>query len=190
MVSAMGERDPDIIDEVVARCLTYAGPIESMIDVGGAVGHLARGFSRCGVRATLFDRPEVIPLAREFLGLEAGDIAMIEGDFTASLPAGPFDLVFFGNVMHIYSPETDARVIREAFSTVSPGGTIAIQEYVWGRSSRAAIFAVNMLQATEDGGVWSEHQFREWLSAAGFAKIEVFDLETAGTQLVLARRPL
>ena len=47
-----------------------------------------------------------------------------------------------------------------------------------------------MLQATEDGGVWSEAQFREWLSDAGFAKIEMFDLETAGTQLVLARRPL
>ncbi len=190
MISAMGERDPDIVDEIVDRCLAYAGSIRSMIDVGGAVGHVARGFSRCGVRATLFDRPDVLPLARDFLGDEAGDIAMVDGDFTEALPPGPFDLVYFGNVFHIYSPAVDARVTRAAFEAASPGGTIAIQDYLWGRSRRAAIFAVNMLQATEDGGVWSEAQLRDWLSAAGFGKIEVLDLETAGTQLVLAGRPL
>ncbi len=190
MVSAMGERDPEIIDEIVGRCLLYAGPIQTMVDVGGAVGHLARAFSRCGVRATLFDRPEVIPVAREYLGEEGRDVALLDGDFTEALPAGPFDLVYFGNVYHIYGPATNARVTREAFSIVSPGGTIAIQDYVWGRSPRAAIFAVNMLQATDEGGVWSEAQVREWLSDAGFAKIEMFDLETAGTQLVLATRPL
>jgi SAM-dependent methyltransferase len=160
-----------------------------MVDIGGAVGHLARAFSRCGVRATLFDRPAVIPIAREFLGGEVRDIALLEGDFTEALPRGPFDLVYFGNVYHIYGPETNARVTREAFSAVSPGGTIAIQDYVWGRSARAAIFAVNMLQATDDGGVWSEAQFRQWLAETGFVRVEVFDLETAGTQLILAGRP-
>jgi SAM-dependent methyltransferase len=190
MVSAMGERDPEILDEIVDRCLSYEGSIQSMVDIGGAVGHLARAFSRCGVRATLFDRPAVIPVAREYLGEEGRDIALLEGDFTEALPAGPFDLVYFGNVYHIYSPATNARVTREAYSIIPPGGVIAIQDYVWGRSPRAAIFAVNMLQATDEGGVWSESQMREWLSDAGFAKIELFDLETAGTQLVLATRPL
>jgi hypothetical protein len=190
MVSAMGERSPDIIDEVVDRCLAYAGSLTSMIDVGGAVGHVARAFARCGIRATLLDRPEVIPFAREFLGDEANEIALVEGDFTEGLPRGPFDLVYFGNVSHIYGPTTNARLAREAFSSLTAGGTVAVQDYVWGRSRRAAIFAVNMLQATEDGGVWSETQFRQWLGAAGFAKIETFDLETAGTQLVLAKRPL
>ena len=70
MVSAMGERDPEILDEVVDRCLAFAGPLETMVDIGGAVGHLARAFSRCGVRATLFDRPGVIPIARDYLGEE------------------------------------------------------------------------------------------------------------------------
>jgi SAM-dependent methyltransferase len=190
MVSAMGERDPDIIEEVVDRCLAYAPHVRTMIDVGGAVGHLARQFARCGVRATLFDRPAVLPVAREYLGEEGRDIALLAGDFTAALPRGPFDLVYFGNVFHIYSPETNARVIREAYSVVAPGGALAIQDYIWGRSVRGAMFAVNMLQATENGGVWSEAQHREWLNAAGFAKIEVLDLETAGTQLVLATRPL
>ncbi len=147
-----------------------------MLDVGGAVGHVARHFSRCGVRATLFDRENVLPMAREFLGSEGADIALVGGDFTQSLPAGPFDLVYLGNVYHIYGPGTNARVTREVFSVLSPGGTIAIQDLVLGRSRRAALFAVNMLQATEDGGVWTEAQYREWLTAAGFARVEILDL--------------
>jgi SAM-dependent methyltransferase len=153
------------------------------------VGHIARQFSRCGVRATLFDRPDVLPVATEYLGEEAGDIAMIGGDLTVALPPGPYDLVYFGNVLHIYDQETNARVIREAYATVAPGGSIAIQNYMWGRSPRAAMFAVNMLQSAENGGVWSEALYRGWLRAAGFAKIEVFDLETGGSQLALATRP-
>ena len=187
-VSAMGERDSAVLDEVLERCLAYAGPIRTMLDVGGAVGHVARHFSRCGVRATLLDRQDVIPLAQEFLGSEAADIRLVSGDYTASLPGGPFDLVYFGNVYHIYGQETNAYVTREALCTVSPGGTIAIQDHVWGRSPRAALFAVNMLQATEDGGVWTEAQYRKWLTDAGFVGIEMVDLDTIGSQLILGKR--
>jgi hypothetical protein len=189
MVSAMGERDPAVLDEIVQRCFTYAGTIGSMIDAGGAVGHVARHFSRQGVSATLLDRGETLPMAGEFLGDEAGDIALVGGDYTEALPPGPFDLVYFGNVYHIYSPKVNARVTREAFSVTAPGGTIAIQDYVWDRSARAALFAVNMLRSTEDGGVWTEGQYRAWLDEAGFASIEVVDLENSEGQLILARRP-
>jgi SAM-dependent methyltransferase len=188
MVSAMGERDPAMVEEVVETCLTYAGPIETMVDIAGAVGHVARQFSRCGVRATLFDRPATMPIAQEYLGEDAKDIALVGGDLTVALPPGPFDLVFFGNVLHIYDPATNARVIEEAFAVVSPGGTIGIQNYLWGRSPRAPMFAVNMLQSVETGGVWSEEMFRGWLRDAGFANIETFDLETGESQLMLARR--
>jgi hypothetical protein len=49
------------------------------------------------------------------------------------------------------------------------------------------MFAVNMLQATEEGGVWTEEQYRSWLDSAGFADIEVTDLDTAQAQLILGR---
>lgn len=160
-----------------------------MIDVGGSVGHLAREFARRGVETTLFDKEEVLPIAREFLGLEAETMVLVGGDLTVALPAGPFDLVYFGNVLHIYGPETNARVVCDAFRATMPGGTIAIQDYVWGHSRDAAMFAVNMLRSTDDGGVWTEQQHRDWLTGAGFTEVEVLDLETTGAQLVLGRRP-
>lgn len=203
---AMGERDPAVLHEVVERCLAYGGPIRTMLDVGGSVGHLAREFARRGVKTSLFDQEEVLPIAREFLGREfsseeccggetgtagsaAGAITLLAGDFTVALPPGPFDLVYFGNVLHIYGPETNARAARDAYGITVPGGTVAIQDYVWGRGPDAALFAVNMLRSTVDGGVWTEDQHREWLSGAGFVDIEVLDLDTSGAQLVFGRRP-
>jgi len=189
MVSAMGERETAVLDEIVELCFAYAGDIRTMLDVGGAVGHLARHFSRKGVRASLFDRPEVLPVAREFLGVEADGIEMFGGDLTAGLPDGPFDLVYFGNVLHIYSSETNVRVVSEAFSITRPGGTIAIQGYLAERSPAAAMFAVNMLRSTDEGGVRNEAEHRRWLAEAGFGDVTVFDLDTDWTQLILARRP-
>jgi hypothetical protein len=189
MVSAMGEREAEVLDEIVDRCFGYAGSIGTMIDIGGAVGHLTRTFARRGVKATLFDRADTLPIAREFLGDEADTIEMIGGDFTVALPQGRYDLVYFGNVLHIYAPETNARVAREAFSITAPGGAVAIQDYVWGMSTQAAMFAVNMLRSTENGGVWTEADHRRWLGDAGFTGIEVQTLGTTGSQLVLARRP-
>lgn len=187
-VLAMGERSQVVLDEITERCLAYGGTIRTMVDVGGAVGHLARSFLRRGVKASLFDREEVLPVAREFLGADADGIQLIGGDYTVLLPSGLFDLVYFGNVYHIYGPETNARVTREVFEITSPGGVIAIQDYVKGRSPIAAMFAVNMLRSTDDGGVWSEEDYEGWLKDAGFTGITTFDLESNEGQLILARR--
>lgn len=189
-VRTMGEGDPAVAEEVVDRCLEYAGPgVLDMIDVGGAVGHMARLFAERGVRATLFDRPDVLPEAREFLGARAQSITMVGGDFTEWLPAGPFDLAYLGNVYHIYGPATLAALTRRVYSSLRPGGVICVRDFVWERSPRAAMFAVNMLQATREGGVWREAEYRGWLEAAGFEDVSVVDLQRAHNQLVLGRKP-
>lgn len=164
------------------------GPAD-MIDVGGAVGHMARLFADRGLRATLFDRPDVLPEAREFLGAGADDIEMTAGDFTVSLPAGPFDLAYLGNVFHIYGPATLQALTRRVFHVLRPGGVICVRDFVFERSPRAAMFAVNMLQATEEGGAWREEEYRGWLAGAGFVDVRVVDLALSVSQLILGRRP-
>jgi hypothetical protein len=63
---------------------------------------------------------------------------------------------------------------------------IAIEDMVRGRSPMAEMFAVNMLANTEDGSTYTEAQYREWLTDAGFRKIEVIDLEQKSNQLITA----
>jgi len=189
MVSAMGERDADLVAEIVEMCMSLAGEPKTMLDVGGAVGHMARQFMRKGLKATLMDKEEVLPIAREYLGIDAAALDMISGDYTVALPPGPFDLVYFGNVFHIYGPGTNAKVAKDVTEIISPGGLVAIQDYVWGRSEGAEMFAVNMLQATAEGGVWTEVQYRTWLGDAGFVNIDVLDLKNSGAQLIIGQRP-
>lgn len=161
-----------------------------MLDAGGAVGHMALRFHGRGLDAVLCDRPEVLSEARDYLGPSADHIDLLACDFTENLPDGQFDLVYLGNVYHIYGPETNAELTRRVFGRLKPDGVIAIRDFVRGRSPRAAMFAVNMLQATEAGGVWSEAEFRAWLESAGFSEIEILDLERSDNQLILGRKRL
>ncbi len=186
----MAEGDAAPIAEVVERSLAYASPtrVSTMIDVGGAVGHVASAFAGRGVRPTLFDRPDALPQARQFLGESVCDLYLVGGDFLSALPPGPFDLAYLGNVVHIYGPDTIAALVRRVWSSLAPGGVIVIRDFVWERSSRAPLFAVNMLQATVEGGVWREEQFRSWLAAAGFMDVTIIDLVSADNQLVMGRK--
>jgi hypothetical protein len=186
---AMGERDPAALDEIVDLCLAYNETIRTMIDVGGAVGHVARRFALLGTKATLLDREEVIAVAREALGRDAYGMTLLAGDYTVALPPGPFDLVYFGNVYYVYNRETNERVTREAFAITAPGGMVAIQGYLRGRSPEAALFAVNMLRSAREGEVWSATDYREWLEGAGFVDVTVLDLESARSSIMLGRRP-
>jgi hypothetical protein len=129
---------------------------------------------------------------------EAGEFLRAEGetgvtlsacDFNVSLPSGPFDLAYLGNVYHIYGPERNAALSRRAFEALAPGGVIAIKDMVWERSPRAVMFAVNMLQATEEGGVWREGDYHDWLRDAGFEDVKILEVAQTGSQLVLGRRP-
>jgi SAM-dependent methyltransferase len=193
-VRTMGEGDPAGPAEVVERSLAYLGDGRGgdgpprVIDIGGAVGHMARLYSVRGLRATLFDRPDVLPEAREFLGEGADDIEMVGGDFNEALPPGPYDLAYLGNVFHIYGPATLQALTARVFAILAPGGVICVRDYVWERSPRAAMFAVNMLQATEEGGVWRESEYRRWLEGVGFRDVRVVDLEQSANQLVLGRK--
>jgi SAM-dependent methyltransferase len=186
----MAEGSAAPIAELVERSLTYARPLQvsTMIDVGGAVGHVASAFAGNGVRSTLFDQPQTLPQAREYLGARARDLELLGGDFLSALPPGPFDLAYLGNILHIYGPDTNAALVRRVWACLAPGGVIVIRDFVWERSRRAPLFAVNMLQATVDGGVWREEQFRSWLTAAGFADVTVVDLVSADNQLVMGRK--
>lgn len=193
-VRTMAEGDPEAMDEVVERILGYAGEGSTpepmtVLDAGGAVGHMARRFRERGLEATLCDRPEVLEEAWEYQGEGARQLNFHPCDFTQDLPRGPFDVIYLGNVYHIYGPVTNAELTRRVFRSLRPGGSIAIRDFVLGRSTRAPMFAVNMLQATQEGGVWREAQYGEWLKGAGFEDIQVVDLDNSDNQLVLGRRP-
>lgn len=157
-----------------------------ILDLGGGPGTYAEAFAQGGAHVTVFDLPEVIELMREHL--DAAGISAVGGDFNEGLPDGPFDAVYLGSVSHIYGPEENLALIKRVARSLSPGGLIAIRDFIRGVSKGAAMFAVNMLVNTESGNTYSEEQYRGWLNVAGFEEIEVLPLPERDTHFILARR--
>jgi 2-polyprenyl-3-methyl-5-hydroxy-6-metoxy-1,4-benzoquinol methylase len=157
-----------------------------LLDVGGGPGTYAEAFAEGGARVTVFDLPEVIELMKEHL--DAAGISAVGGDFNERLPEGPFDAAYLGSVSHIYGPEENLTLIKRVAGSLSPGGLIAIRDFVRGLSKEAALFAVNMLVNTHSGNTYSEEEYRGWLNTAGFEGIELLPIPHKDTHFILARK--
>ena len=175
------------VREVAALLLSRLPRGAHILDIGGGPGTYAEAFAEGGARVTVFDLPEVVELMKE--RLSAAGISAVGGDFNEGLPEGPFDAAYLGNVSHIYGPEENLALIKRVAGSLSPGGLIAIRDFVRGMSKGAALFAVNMLVNTNSGDTYTEEDYRGWLGAAGFRGVEVLPIPARDTHFILARRP-
>jgi len=144
-----------------------------------------------GLKTVLYDLPDTIDYVKTRFRLgDVKNLTLKKGDFTNEFVnefAGEsFDIIFMGNICHIYSEKDNRKLIKRASNILGRGGMIAIEDMVRGRSPMAEMFAVNMLANTEEGSTYSEAQYREWLTDAGFHKIEIIDLAQKSNQLITA----
>jgi SAM-dependent methyltransferase len=158
--------------QIAADCLEGLGEAPLVLDAGGGPLAHAREFARLGGRVTVLDLPEVVEISGPLLQ-EGEKISMVPGNMTEGLPGGPFDLVYLGNVCHIFDGDTNKKIFGMAHKVLRPGGRIAIQDFIRGVSPGGALFAVNMLVNTPSGGVWTMEQYSRWLTGAGFSNIEL-----------------
>jgi len=74
-----------------------------------------------------------------------------------------------------------------------PGGRIAIRDILMEedrtRPVAGALFAINMLVATEGGSTFTFAELREDLEAAGFAEARVVRHDEAMNGIVVAKKP-
>ncbi len=153
---------------IVDYCLQGLPPNPKVLDVGGGPLTYSRAFAGKGAGITVLDLPEVIEMMQPELDPEL-PIKMIKGDFTEGLPPGPYDLVYLGNVCHIYGERENRKLFRDTAQVLKPGGQIVIVDMIRGTGVMPALFAVNMLVNTPSGGTWTFEQYQAWLADAGFS---------------------
>lgn len=168
-----------------------------LLDIGGASGTWTIAFLRAcpSARATLFDLPHVIPMARRRL-TEAGladRVKLVAGDFTAdALPPGA-DLAWVSAIVHQNSRAQNRALFAKVFAALTPGGRIAIRDILMDqtrtRPVAGALFAVNMLVGTEGGGTFTFDELREDLASAGFTGAAVLRQDEAMNSVVVASKP-
>ena len=176
-----------IAPEIVDVCLRHCPDAKTVCDIGGAPGTIARVFAARGINTIVYDLPESLDITKDELSAMK-NITVEEGDATISLPAGPYDIAFLGNLCHGQSPDDNASIIRMCRENLSETGIIVIFDNIRGESSCGAILALHMITQSPRGDVYSRNEYLAWIRDAGFGKAEVLALSDPAWQLIIAKK--
>ena len=144
----------------------------SFVDLGGATGHLALAARDRypDMKATLFDLPSVIEVAKEYVG---DRVSLIPGDFFVD-PLPPADLYAIGRILHDWTEAKIEALLRRIYAALPEGGALLIAEKLLNEDRSGPVptqmQSLNMLICTEGRErTFSEYSTR--LRAAGFDSI-------------------
>ena len=165
--------------------------VGSMLDLGGGPGTHAINMSRKGIKATIFDMPETIAIARKIIRKEGGKgIKYIQGDFHSDHIGSGYDLILMSQILHSNSAEDNTALIKKCAAALNPGGRIAVHEFPIDETRTAppfsALFSINMLVSTDGGRCFTPREIGGWLRNAGLKGVKKAMLSE--TMLITARK--
>jgi (2Fe-2S) ferredoxin/predicted O-methyltransferase YrrM len=172
-----------------------AGASRRMLDIGGGSGAYSIAFASANPALTsdIVDVAEVVPIAQRHIrqaGVE-GRVSVHVGDLRRDRFGEGYDLAFLSAICHMLSPEENRDLLGRCHRALSPGGRIAIQDFILEPDKTAprfaALFALNMLVGTPAGSSYSVTEYTEWLRAAGFENVRHVRLP-GPTGLMIASR--
>lgn len=166
-----------------------------LLDAGGGPGRYAAALAERypTAQVVLMDSAPTLAVADEHIrqqGLEER-IETRVGDLLSDPLGDAYDGILVSNVIHMLSPEANARLVARAAEALAPGGTLFIKDFVLDPNrtepASAAIFAINMLVNTEAGDCYTVGDMQAWFAAAGLKLVDVTPVATR-SRLVAARR--
>jgi len=111
---------------------------------------------------------------------------------TDPLPPGA-DLAWVSAIVHQNSRKQNRQLFAKAFHALVPTGRIVIRDILMHPARThpvaGALFAVNMLVATEGGGTYTFEELREDLEAAGFVGPAVVHKDEGMNSVLVAEKP-
>ena len=149
-----------------------------MVDLGGATGHLA--LAACErypqLRATVFDLPVVIAMARGYVPASTARdrIELLAGDFFRD-PLPQADIYSLGRILHDWPEDRIRLLLLKICEALPAGGALLIAEKLLDEDKSgptpAHMQSLNMLVCTEGRSApWPN--IRALLRGAGFTSIE------------------
>ncbi len=189
----------EVSDPVAPTLVASLGPLSfsHLLDIGGASGTWTVPFLRRHptAMATIFDLPEVIPMAESLLTTAAvrDRVRLVPGNFyTDALPTES-DLAWVSAIVHQNSREQNRALFGKIFAALVPGGRILIRDFVMDETRTeppaGAYFAVNMLVSTPGGGTFTFQELRDDLAAVGFVDAAFLRRGEAMDSVLCATKP-
>lgn len=150
-----------------------------VLDLGGGSGIFVRDLVSRNkhLEGVVADLPHVIKVASGYIRTDKLEkqVTVQALDLIKDKNYGNgYDLVIISAILHIFDEKENQRIIRKAARTLKPGGSIAIIDYIMNNQRtdplRGALFGIHMLLATDSGYVYTEKEYKSWLSRAGLGK--------------------
>lgn len=158
----------------VAPKLNLKG-VRHLLDLGGGPATYAITFARAnpGLKATVFDLPGPIEIARENIaknGLEAR-LNTLTGNFLQDDIGSGYDYIWISHILHSHNVDQCRLIIKKAVAALVSGGRLAIQDFYLNPDGYtppgAAMFGVHMLAVTPRGRAYTYGEVAEWLQEEG-----------------------
>lgn len=156
-----------------------------LLDLAGGQGTYAVRFVKENPKMTavVFDLPDVIKIAKRYISKSGmkGCITTQTGDcLKDGLGKELYDIVFVSNLLHIYKPVENQRILKKCWDSLKKKGIVIVQEFILDSSNTnplfGTLFSLNMLIGTSGGSSYSEKDMKGWLRKIGFKKIKRINL--------------
>jgi SAM-dependent methyltransferase len=145
-----------------------------LLDVGGGSGLYSIAWLQRHrqLRAIVWDRPEVLKVARELAVAEgvSDRLECCAGDMFADAPPAGCDVVLFSNVLHDWDVPQCRALVQRCAAVLPPDGRMLIHDAFLNDALDGplplALYSAALCCLTE-GRLYSEAEYRLWLSEAG-----------------------
>jgi SAM-dependent methyltransferase len=179
----------------VAAMLDMKG-VRRLLDLGGGPATYAITFAQVnpGLKATVFDLPMPIEIARENIANHGLNdrVDTLAGNFLNDDIGTGYDFIWISQILHSHDVKQSQFIIAKAVAALNPGGTLAIQEFYLNPDGAsptgAAMFGVHMLAVTPRGRAYTYTEVAEWMQAAGLAAPEFIESGMDASILVAKKK--
>jgi ubiquinone/menaquinone biosynthesis C-methylase UbiE len=151
----------------------------TLLDVGGGSGIYSIAWLRRhpALRAIVWDRPEVLKVAREMAeqyGV-ADRLECVPGDmFVDSVP--PADVVLLSNILHDWDEPECRTLVSRCAAALPSGGRLLIHDVLLNDDHNGplpiALYSAALFTLTE-GRAYSAREFQSWLTEAGLSLLPI-----------------
>jgi len=188
-VQLLGHAEGALCEELgpvmdVIKSMAEFSRSKRILDLGGGHGvySIALAQSNPSSSVALFDRPNIIEFAKEFIAKYEMDdkIRFISGDFNADDIGTGYDIVFMSHVLYLSSDLNS--VLRKIYNSLNDGGIVVLNHWMLDdcRTSPkvSVIFDLYLSLISRNYGCHTISEFVELLINAGFGDVRIFDIRT------------